>query len=418
MRTKAESYVRVLKNRAFSVFLLTRGGSRLGDAFFDLALLWLVYTGTGSTLAAAGVTIANRVAVILINLVSGTLVDRWDRRRIMIHADLWRAGVVALVALAAWKGMLTPWLAFGAVFVLQVLGQFFSQAAMAFLPRIIARGDLVVAHGLLSSTLTGAEIVGKGLAGIVIAAVGTLWAFLVDALSFLLGALGVRTLPEDIRPSPSGQGRRDSGDSGLRGFRSSLREGWEVLHVFPVFRGMMVVALVVNLVAIGALVPAIVQRNLQGGPEIYGLLEAILLGGIIVGGLTVGWVNERLGAGPIWILSLVGMGIALIGVGLSVWLPLTALCFLALGVAEAWGNAPFTALVQSTVPERYLGRAFGFLGAVNNLLAPLGAALFGWLGDLWGPGPVFVLGGIWGIFAGVLAWRNPHLRTARVEATS
>lgn len=183
-------YRRLLANRAFLILVGTRSGSRFGDAFFDVALMWLVYTGTGSMLAAAGITVADRLAASLTNLVAGAL---------------------------------TPALAYVAVFGLQVIGLFFSAAATAILPRLVHRADLVTAEGLFGSALDAAQVAGAAVAGAVVGYVGAAGAFLVDAVSFLLGAAGAASLP----PAPiSREQEADTRREGAARLAIDIREGW------------------------------------------------------------------------------------------------------------------------------------------------------------------------------------------------
>lgn len=385
-----------------------RGISKLGDSFFDVLIMWLIYNETGSTFAAAGVTIADRAATIGTSLISGAFIDKLNRKKIMISLDIARALAVFLLAITAAFDLLNTGLVLATVFVLQILSQFFSQTATTFIPRIISRNDLATAQGLMSSSQTAVETIGKSAAGFVVGIMGAFWIFVLNAFSFVLGAWGIVALPNDSTRQESSSEE----EAGTARFWNTLKEGWYIVVSIEIFKSMMVITLMANLVAITALIPAIVTTNLNSGAEIYGLIEGITLVGVVVGGLMAGSLDRTLGTGSVWILSLSTMSIALVGIGASHVLWLTLILFFLLGVAESALSVPVTALVQSTVPEEYLGRAFGFLGAASSILAPVGAAAFGLIGDIWNPAGTFVLAGIWTGLTSVLALSNPKIRNA------
>lgn len=402
-------YRRLLHNRNFLLLWGAAGVSACGDAFFDLAILWVVYTRTGSILQAAGVTIAESLGKSLMAPVAGALVDRWDRRRTLIASDCLRAAIAGTLAFLTWREDLSTAVAIGGVFALTLVAQFFGPARGALWPEIVGTEDLVTSNGLRQTTYNGANLAGNALAGVVIAASGALWAFIADAISFVASAFGALLLRPDS-PEPPSVPRT----GGWRAFWNDVAGGWHVVVTHPTVRIVMLFLLLSNFASFSAVIPALVRVQLHGGAAIYGLLQSASIVGAVVAGLLVGPADRWLGTGRLIVGAGVGIGLCFLGVGLSRSVPLTAAL---LGLAALGGSiAPIPALYQSFLPGEYLGRAFALLAAAHTAASPLGALLFGWLGDAIGPGRTVVLAGLWGLAAGMVVLFSPAVRRVRVTA--
>lgn len=172
-----------------------QGVSDIGDALTNLTLLIVVTTLTGSTAALAAMAIALAVPAIVIGPVAGVFVDRWDRRRVMLAADLVRAGLVLGFILVASTDRL--WLMYVIAVAHATVGTFFTPARMAMVPRVVPANGLMAANGLNQMTRILASVIGSAVAGLLVGLAGVSWpAFVIDALTFLLSfgiVLGVRT---------------------------------------------------------------------------------------------------------------------------------------------------------------------------------------------------------------------------------
>ena len=153
-----------------------------------LTLLLLVNELTGSTLALAAVAIALAIPPLTIGLVAGTYADRFDRRRIMITADLLRAIVVLGFVLIAQRRTCVPLLVVLA-FVQASIGTFFTPARGALMPHVVPAEGLLAANSITQATRVVAGVIGTALAGFIVGVGGVTWpAFLLDAATFLVSA--------------------------------------------------------------------------------------------------------------------------------------------------------------------------------------------------------------------------------------
>ena len=182
----------VLRLPAFRRLWLAQAISDVGDGLTLLTLMLLVNQMTSSTLALAAVAIALAVPPLTIGLVAGTYADRFDRRRIMIGADVLRSIVVLGFVLVA-TADLVPVL-IGLAFVQATVGTFFTPARGALMPRAVPASGLLAANSISQATRVIAGVIGAALAGLIVGVAGVTWpAFVLDALTFLASAVIMRT---------------------------------------------------------------------------------------------------------------------------------------------------------------------------------------------------------------------------------
>jgi MFS family permease len=174
-----------------NVVLLLGAGlvSTLGDFFLGIALPFYVYEQTGSVLAMGALAAAGALPRLLLGSVAGVFIDRWDRRRTMIAADLARAAL--LLMLLAVSGADRVWLVYAVAFCQAALSVFFEPARSALLPHAVPADDLPAANALSATSRTAARLVGPVLGGALVAVFGLPGVVVLDSVSFLVSALMV-----------------------------------------------------------------------------------------------------------------------------------------------------------------------------------------------------------------------------------
>ena len=338
-----------LLRRRRDLRLLTFGYSisLAGGEFTIVALAVQVYALTGSTVAVGLLGIAEFVPIVLLALLGGALADAFDRRRLILGAEAAAMLVsIALVVNAAAPHPLTA--------VLYVAAALFAAANAvlrppldALLPRVVDRDELKAATAVNWSFAEAATIGSPALAGVLIAATGVEWAYVVDVASFcgsLLLFSRLRTPP----PPP------DAEPPSLRGVVAGVRYAFSrqdligsyVVDINAMFFGMPF-----------ALFPALAHQF--GGVAVVGLLFAAPGVGSLIAMLTSGWSRRVHHNGRAIVLGASGWGLAIIGFGLAheLWL---ALLFLALaGAGDAISGVFRGALWNETIPDRLRGRLAG-----------------------------------------------------------
>src|SRR5262245_26854640 len=200
--TSSGSFLDLLRsNRNYRFMWTGQVVSEVGDHFNNIAVFSLVLANTGSGMAVAGILLARGAAVMLAGPVAGVLLDRMDRRRIMILSDITRAILAVSFILAIPMGR--TWLLFLLSGALMFASPFFTSGRAAILPTIASSEELHSANSLTQLTQWSTITIGAFLGGTAVASFGYEWAFVANALSFVFSATCIWRLrvAEGFRPN-------------------------------------------------------------------------------------------------------------------------------------------------------------------------------------------------------------------------
>lgn len=403
---------RVMRNPKLLWLWIGETISIVGDEFFNLTVVWVVYTASGSTLQTALVQVIWHLSDVLLAPVAGVFADRWSRRGILVAANLSAAAVVGVVAAVAARGAISVPLALVAVFLLNCATTFVHPARTSMLPEIVGRDLLTAAVGLFTTVRQTAALIGAALAGIVVAAVGAVWALAMDATSFVIVAVCIiaARLPGRVaHPLTHGARRPRLG--------AEVRAGWCAISGQPTVKALVWLGVLLNVTSfLGPLYPALVEQRLNAGAAAYGMINAASISGALAAGVVAGLLERAVGVGRVVIGGWLLAGVCTAALAASPYLILTA----ALSAVGTWGltigGIASGALGTLLIPEEYRGRAAGITRSLSVAAIPFSSLLGGWLADRIGVVPLFIAGGLWiGGVAG-LAWTNALVRSARLDA--
>lgn len=392
------SFRDLLAIRDFRFLWIGQVISNLGDSMTSLALLLLVNHLTGSTAALATMAIVLALPSLTFGLVSGVLVDRFDRKKIMVISDLARA--IFVLGFLYVDSAEHIWVLYVIGFIQSSIGTFFTPARSALLPNIVPRAGLMSANSLSQTSRILFGLVGTGVAGFLIGRYENYGLiFAVDSLTFFVSLLLIMRIAFAHRPG------EDRGAINLGKIFSDLREGLSITFSNRILMGA-IVAFAVTMLGIGAvnilLVPLLVD-DLQVQETWFAAIEFSQTSAMILAGGLMTILASRFKATNILSLGLVGLGlaVALMALPANVW-QIMAILFLA-GLMITPVQAAGSTIIQVAVPDEVRGRT----GSANNALittaqlVSMGAA--GFLADLLGARMVFVLGGVMVAAAGVVA---------------
>jgi MFS family permease len=390
----------VLRLRDFRLLFLGGLVSGLGDWFLYLALPFYVYSLTGSALATGVTFVAESLPTILFGSLAGVFVDRWDRRRTMVVADLLRA--VIILGLLLVRSPDTVWVVFAVSFVQSTIGQFFGPSKDALIPLIVGEEDLLAANSLSSTSAQLTMLIGPMLGGAALALFGISLGIAVDSTSFLFSAIMAALV---IAPARR-QERADNvviEPAPVRRVWREYREGLTLMRRNPVVVALL---LAMGIAAIGQglinvqMIPW-VKDVLHGDSLVLGwMVSAQGIGGLI-GALALGSAGRAYSPTSVLTLGLVLVGLLAIVIVNSVYLPIVLGLMAALGVAAVLFAIRLQTLLQLAVADAYRGRVLGAYGTTQTALLMLGMALSGALGGTLGPvltldlaGVLYAAGGI------------------------
>jgi MFS family permease len=399
-----------LRNRDFGLLWLAGLVSVVGDMALIVGLPLHVYEASDSTRATAGVFAAYFLPGVLVGSIVGVFVDRWDRKRVMIVADLARA-VVLLALLAAPDNL---WLIYSVAATQGAIGLFFGPAENALLPTLVGEERLVPANALNALNNNLGLLIGPALGALLYAEIGISGVALVDAASYVASALLIRLIAAAGRPIRDAAAEAARAGSPLRRMVADWRAGLGVVRRQRTLRVLFVAAALAS-VAEGVFLTLglspLVLDVLEGRPEQVGWLGTAQAVGGLIAGVTVARFGTRLTKR--WLLGggMIGLGLAdfsafnsrrLAGPGTPAVAVAMGWMFVAGFPAVAGGTGRQT-IVQTGTTDAYRGRVYGALGAVQGSAMLVGFGLGGVLGDAVPLVPVLSASALLRVLGGLVA---------------
>lgn len=409
----------VLSNRHFRNLWLGQIFSQLAlnSLLFILALV--VYQKTASNAAVSGLFLSYGVPAVLFGMVAGAMVDRLDRRAVLMTCDFARAWLVLLLFFyGGYVGII-----YLVVFLSAVINQFYVPAEAPLIPRFVPKHLLVSANSLFSFTYYSSMGLGFIFAGPLLRQFGGQWSLLIIALLFLLASTMVFRLPvEGIGVKSLTQLFQYKIVYLVERILALLQEGLRYVVGSPTLSDalLLLTGTQVILALLGTLGPGFADKVLQiDVRDVSWVVIAPTVIGIVVGALWVGNDGYRLGPKRLIQTGIMGAGILLILISLTVYfsrvaewiipggimLPIELVLFFLLGVSNALLDVPANATLQSVASGPMRGRVYGMLTAAVGGVGILPVVVGGVLADVIGVGKVIFLLGLIIVGYGVMRMR-------------
>ncbi len=379
-----------LRAPGFRRLFASAATSTLGAAVSLVSVNWIVYHYTHNALDITYVGLTGIVPGIVLGLVAGVVADRYNRRSLMVTADLTRfAGMGLLTAVLYLTGFSLP-LILATMTVVNCFSALFTPASQAILPRLVPKESLEDANGLLYSTTGAAYSAGSAAGGIVVVALGAVWGLGINALTYALSAIFLIQIAAELgRPAIQRSGeRRPFGRDLSEGVGYVLRNRTLTEVSFGYLPSNFLTAFVSPYFVVYA------ATRFGSSAFAYGALAAALAAGTAVGGLLVGRFSTRAIAG--WLMGgcLLGEG-AFIGVLAISWtLWPSVLAALGDGLTIGFSNTVYYSTMQATVPSEILGRVLSFSDFGSFVAIPAGLVVGGLVIARYGIGPAVSIAAI------------------------
>jgi len=397
--------LRALAHKNYRLFFSGQSISLIGTWMTRIATSWLVYRLTGSALLLGVVGFAGQIPSFLLAPFAGVLVDRWNRHRLLVITQVLALVQSLAMAVLTMSGLIRMW----HIIVLSVfqglINAFDMPARQAFVVEMVdRREDLANAIALNSSMVNAARLLGPSIGGVVIAAVGEGWCFMIDAISYLAviaSLLVMHITPRMMRPTQDAN------------ILAQLREGWTYASHFAPIRSILLLLALVSLVGMPytVLMPVFANTVLHGGPNTLGLLMAASGIGALVGALFLAARKSVLGLGKYIPLMAGTFGAGLVAFSFSRMLWLSLLLMVVTGLGFMVQMASSNTVLQTIVDEDKRGRVMSFYTMAFMGTAPFGSLLAGSVAERIGAPHTLLFGGI-GCILGALwfAQSLPALR--------
>jgi MFS family permease len=386
---------RALGSRNFRLFFAGQGLSLIGTWMTRVATGWLVYRLSGSASLLGIIGFVGQIPALFLTPLAGVWADRWERHRTLLITQMLSMVQSLTLAALTLSGVIAIWHIALLALMQGLINAVDMPIRQAFVIQMVDhREDVGNAIALNSSIVNLARLAGPALAGVVIAAAGEGYCFLVDGLSYV-AVVASLLLMRPAPALPSKPGRR---------LRQELGEGWAYVAGFVPIRSILLLLGLVSLVGMpySVLMPIFASDVLHGDAHTLGFLMTASGVGALFGAVRLAMRKTVLGLGRHMVLSTALCGTALVIFGLSrnLWLSLAVMPFAGYGLMQqlASGNT----ILQTIVDDDKRGRVMAFYSMAVLGMTPIGSLLGGSLASRIGApmtvamgGAICVAGSIW-----------------------
>ena len=394
---------RALAHRNYRLFFSGQSVSLVGTWITRVATSWLVYRLTHSALLLGVVGFWGQIPSLVLSPFAGVFVDRWDRHKILVWTQVLSAlQSLGLAILALTNTITVVW-----IIVLQVaqgiINAFDTPARQSFVVQMVDDpADLPNAIALNSTMVNASRIIGPSIGGLIIAAVGEGWCFMIDAFSYVAVIASLLAMRVERRPVRSRGKMLDE-----------LRAGFKYVTGFaPVRTALTLLAIVATMgMPYTVLMPIIATNVFHGGAHTLGFLMTASGAGAVVGALYLASRRSVVGLGRIMMFATLSFGAGLIVFGLTrvLWLALIVLPFVGGGMMVEMAST--NTILQTVTEEHLRGRVMAFYTMAFLGTAPIGSLIAGVAASRIGASNTIILGGVACMMGGLwLALRLPSLR--------
>lgn len=356
----------------FRKFWIGQTVSNLGNSITLLAAPLAIYKLTGSAVNLGLIAVAQMLPYILFGLVLGAWVDRVDRRRLMILADLARAVLIMSIPVLSWQGSLSVWWIYIVGFLNSTISIAFDASEFAAIPGMVESDDLVAANGRIQASYSMATIVGPLIAGALIALISVESLFTVDAATFVVSAVALGMVRANFNAGDPAPGRTTT-------ISQDVREGVSYVFRHPVLRNISIMMLLVNFFGSTAYFQLVLfaHERLNVGNGRLGPLYASGSVGVLLISLLASRLRKRWSFSRVALSALVvsGGGTFLFAWMTNYWLALPVWAMI--GGANVLFNINTSSLRQTIIPNHLLGRVMSVAMTMSSCAVPVGALLGG-----------------------------------------
>jgi DHA3 family macrolide efflux protein-like MFS transporter len=392
--------------------------SHFGDSLFHTGIFFLALQVTGSKAQSGMLLALNFLPALGVGLFAGAFVDRHDRRRVLLLADLVRAAAVAAIPVLAAAGWLSPVTLGAAMLTLATGSAFFNPAIKAIIPELVPATHLTATATIFQLSEYAALGLGPAVAGLVIIpALGSIHLFSLDAGTFVVSTLCVLALAPVARktahtPAPLRLSRMptSTADAGALPFatlgvvRETL-EGVRAVLANPAVRGLLAFIAFDNLLLTGlqqVATPLLIKETLGLGNDSFARVQSFFFLGMLVASALIWALARRLPKGMAILLGITFDGLTMVPLAFCQTLNQVAFAMFVHALAVPLIIIPRTVLLQQLVPGPLHGRAFALINVTVFGMTAISAGATGWLAELVPPARLFLVLGVTGTVVGLL----------------
>ncbi len=387
----------LLKNRAFALFFVGNAISLIGWGFNFIAVGWIVLERTGSVLSLAKINIIATLPGLAIAIYAGSIIDRMNRKRLLVFLDTFRMLSVVAVPILMWLGYFAVWQLYVMAFLIGLGSSMFWPTAAAYTQEIVGRKEYLAANSLLSASYQTGSLLGSALGGFVIHWFGVEIALFADAVTYLLSAVLIGISRH--RSTVVVQEHERIWDTFKKGFYYVRQE--KILFAFGIIIVFADVAIWGNF---GILTITYSRDVLQAGARGFGLLDGFYGAGALLSTFLAVHLAERWARKHLLLIYYFLAGLMclllpvfpVLGIGMGL--------YLIMGLTNNSARIQSRTILMEQVPNAVMGRFQMIIGVITRLLIIFSALFVGWLVAVWDVNAGIRITALWfwGSFAGII----------------
>jgi len=381
--------------------------SIMGSTVTQFALVWYLTSTTGSATVLATASMMALLPGIILGPFIGALIDRWNRRVVMIAADSIIALSIFWLAYLFWADTLQTWQVYLVMFVRAVGGSFHLPAMQASTSLMVPREHLARVAGI-NQMLSGLmNIIGAPLGALLLELLPMYNVMLVDVIT-----AGLAIAPLFFVSIPQPKGSNESDDQ-KQNIWADMGDGFRYLRGWSGLMALIGFAMVIKIALTPAisLIPLLVFKHFGGGAVQLSMVEAALGVGVILGGLLLsiwGGFNRKI-VTIMTSLIIFSLSFVLLGLSPAAMFGLALISMFVMGLMLPMIDGPVTAIMQASVAPEMQGRIFTLMNSLLNITGPVSLVFAGPLSDLVGLQVWYVATGIICVVLGISAFFIPAL---------
>ncbi len=391
-------------NRDIGILWLAQLVSGMGDAIYQIALMWLVLDLTGSTTITGLVAMSAYLPAMLFGLYAGVLSDRHNRMGLMILSNASQALTVGMVPILIFWGVQDARIIGGLAFLRASFGTLFPPAFNSYIPTIVPKENLVRVNSVLTTSGQMAYFFGPAFAGILLGLIHLNYLFVFDAVSFLIGI----ALLLFVSKSPITSKKEELSHPWVE-----LKSGLKYVFTHSSLGILITLTTVNNLFIMGPAIvgtPILVKQALGGSATEYAFIEAGLALGMLMGSVLVFRFGARFKNG--WMLS---FGMVIDGLTYSIFyfadsVLMVFVLIIIHGIGIPMITVPRTAIIQHTSPNKYHGRLFSMVHLAVVGMTALSSALVGIMANWVEIRFIFLIIGVSAAICGLIGFLSSRIQ--------
>lgn len=358
----------------------------MGDKLAVVAFPWLIYRATGSPIATGLMFAFQTLPYLLFGAIAGVAIDRFNKRTLMIAADIVRAILVLLVPVVATRSLTGV---YALSFLIATGTVLFDPAEMSLLPDIVSERQLLRANSVLATGFNLTEIAGYSAAGYLLAFVSIGSAFRIDAITFVVSGAALAAMRY---AAPA----RQTTNRAMKSVRRDLREGLRYMrrHRGLLMNTLMVCGSAAGMGATFSLSLLLAVRVFDGDTRTFGQFGTATAIGFLIGSVSLTAVAGRVRKGLAMTIGIATMGVSLAAIAVCSTVWQACIVFVVFGLANAIALITIDTYLQGAVPESLRGRVFGVRFMLTQGIFALSALAGGALTAIISVPVLFIVSGV------------------------